>query len=130
MNWVTPVADARDAIVEALATGNAPFGLPAAQMREHGSLKMFLYEPRGIDAQPVHEQDEIYVILAGSGTFAIGVAEHSLERMPFGPGDAVFAPAGMPHRFENFTDDFSTWVVMYGPEGGEQPRDNFLAAAG
>jgi len=25
----------------------------------------------------------------------------------------------MDHRFENFTDDFATWVIFYGEEGGE-----------
>jgi hypothetical protein len=25
------------------------------------------------------------------------------------------------HRFEDFSDDFCTWVMFYGPEGGEQP---------
>jgi mannose-6-phosphate isomerase-like protein (cupin superfamily) len=37
----------------------------------------------------------------------------------FGPGDALFVPAGMKHRFENFSDDFATWIMFYGPEGGE-----------
>lgn len=119
MNWVTPVEQARNAIVEALMTGTAPFGLPAVLTREHGSLKMYLYEPRGTDPQPVHEQDEVYVVVAGSGLFAIGNDEHSLERTPFAPGDAIFAPAGAVHRFEDFSEDFSTWVVMYGPPGGE-----------
>jgi hypothetical protein len=30
--------------------------------------------------------------------------------------------AGKPHRFEDFTDDFGTWVIFYGPEGGERPH--------
>ena len=34
-------------------------------------------------------------------------------------GDVLFVPAGMEHRFENFSDDFATWVVFYGKEGGE-----------
>jgi hypothetical protein len=33
-----------------------------------------------------------------------------------------FSPAGVPHLFEDFTDDFGTWVIFYGPEGGERPR--------
>ena len=119
MNCITPIEQARGAIFEALAAGTAPFGLPAVLTREHGSLKMYLYEPRGNDPQPVHEQDEVYVVVAGSGLFAIGVDEESLERTPFAPGDAIFAPAGAVHRFEDFSDDFSTWVVMYGPPGGE-----------
>ena len=32
----------------------------------------------------------------------------------------IFVPAGIEHRFENFTDDFSTWVIFYGPAGGEK----------
>ena len=37
------------------------------------------------------------------------------QRMPEG----VVVPAGAVHRFVDFTDDFGTWVVFYGPEGGE-----------
>jgi len=31
----------------------------------------------------------------------------------------LFVPAGVEHRFEHFSEDFSTWVVFYGPRGGE-----------
>jgi len=41
-------------------------------------------------------------------------------RNTFGPGDVLLAPAGVEHRFENFTDDFVTWVIFYGPVGGEK----------
>ena len=41
------------------------------------------------------------------------------ERHPFNAGDLLFVPAGVVHRFEDFSDDFSTWVIFYGPEGGE-----------
>lgn len=37
------------------------------------------------------------------------------------PGSLLFVPALRPHRFTPFTDDFSTWVVFYGPDGGEHP---------
>jgi hypothetical protein len=43
----------------------------------------------------------------------------TLERRRFDPGDATFAPAGWSHRFEDFRDDFATWVVSWGPKGGE-----------
>ena len=42
------------------------------------------------------------------------------ERHRFGPGTVFFVPAGAEHRFENFTPDFSTWVVFWGPRGGEK----------
>lgn len=121
MDLATPLTQARIAVREALDAGSAPFGLPAAQMLEHGSLKLYFYEPRGEDRQPVHDQDEVYVVINGFGSFAVGDSEGSLQRQAFGPGDAIFVPAGSLHRFENFTDDFETWVIMYGPEGGECP---------
>lgn len=84
---------------------------------EHGTLTVKLYAPRGTDPQKPHTRDEAYVVVSGSGTFV-----HGDRRDPFGPGDFLFAAAGLPHRFEDFTDDLAVWVLFYGPEGGEQPR--------
>ncbi len=38
------------------------------------------------------------------------------------PGELPFVPAGIEHRFLDFSDDFITWVLFYGPEGGEADR--------
>ena len=70
--------------------------------------------PRGHDPQKPHTRNEVYVIAAGRGTFLSGGA-----RQDFAPGDFLFVPAGMVHRFEEFSDDFAAWVMFYGPEGGE-----------
>jgi mannose-6-phosphate isomerase-like protein (cupin superfamily) len=59
----------------------------------------------------------VYVVVRGSGEFVNGDVRHR-----FGPGDLLFVPAHVTHRFENFTDDLAVWVVFYGPEGGEVPR--------
>jgi mannose-6-phosphate isomerase-like protein (cupin superfamily) len=80
----------------------------------HGTLLLELYAPRGVDAQKPHTRDELYVIVAGRGTF---VCEG--ERTRFETGDALFAPAGAVHRFEDFSDDLAAWVMFYGAEGGE-----------
>ncbi|HEX8253757.1 MAG TPA: cupin domain-containing protein [Thermoanaerobaculia bacterium] len=82
---------------------------------EHGTLTVKLYAPRGTDPQQPHTRDEAYVVVSGSGTFV-----HGDRRNAFRPGDLLFAPAGLPHRFEDFTDDFAVWVLFYGPEGGER----------
>ena len=81
---------------------------------ERGSLELGFYKPDEIDPQQPHTQDEIYIVQSGSGYFVLGD-----ERQPFETGEALFVPAGVIHRFEDFTDDFSAWVVFYGPEGGE-----------
>ena len=46
------------------------------------------------------------------------------RRTTFGPGDCLFAAAGVVHRFVEFTDDLVVWVVFYGPDGGEGGQGN------
>ena len=81
---------------------------------EHGTLELGYYTPDGVDPQDPHDRDEVYVVKSGSGYFVV-----EDDRQPFGPGDALFVPAFVVHRFEDFTDDFAAWVVFYGPTGGE-----------
>jgi mannose-6-phosphate isomerase-like protein (cupin superfamily) len=104
-------------IAEALGRlpAQTPEQLRYATLLQHGSLSVEFYAPQGHDAQQPHTQDEVYVVVAGSGEFLNGDVRHS-----FGPGDVIFVPAGVVHRFENFSDDFQTWVIFYGPQGGEQ----------
>ncbi len=92
-------------------TGN---GRPDFTEVHFGSLRVGVYEPRGTDPQKPHDQDEIYIIETGSGVFF-----RDGERRPFKPGDLIFVPAGMEHRFEEFPDDFRAWVAFWGPKGGE-----------
>lgn len=81
---------------------------------EHGSLEIEVYAPQGTDPQKPHSRDEVYVIISGTGWFVNGSRRNRFE-----PGDLLFVPAGVAHRFEDFSSDFSTWVMFYGPEGGE-----------
>ena len=80
----------------------------------HGTLSVEIYKPEKVDKQQPHERDEIYVVIAGAGTFYLNG-----KRSSFQAGDFIFVPAFAEHRFEDFTDDFSTWVFFYGPQGGE-----------
>ena len=102
-----PLADARAAPLQP--------GRASALLLTHGSLELRYYAPRGTDPQTPHTRDEVYVVASGRGWFVRGG-----ERVPFEPGDALFVAAGVEHRFEDFTDDFATWVMFYGPEGGER----------
>ncbi len=86
-----------------------------AALFEHGTLQVEIYAPRGTDPQSPHTRDELYVVVKGSGTFVNGD-----QRIQFTEGDILFAAAGEVHRFEDFSDDFCTWVIFYGPEGGER----------
>lgn len=92
-------------------------GKEFVELFSHGSLSVEIYKPDQTDKQTPHTRDEIYVIVSGSGVFFLDG-----ERTTFSPGDVLFVPAENEHRFENFTDNFVTWVFFYGPEGGE--KDN------
>jgi mannose-6-phosphate isomerase-like protein (cupin superfamily) len=83
---------------------------------QRGTVNVKLSVPVNPNQQNPHTQDEIYVIVRGSGTLY-----HDGKRDAFGPGDLMFIAAGTEHRFEDFTDDLTVWVVFYGPEGGEIP---------
>ena len=92
-----------------------PNGERFSVLFEHGTLKLEVYAPRGTDPQQPHTRDELYIVVQGSGAFVVGT-----ERLDFGPGDALFVPAHVTHRFEDFSDDLVVWVVFYGVEGGEE----------
>jgi len=104
----------RASAAEALAKIPTPDGKRFVRIFAHGTLEVEFYAPRGEDPQKPHTRDEIYVVVTGRGTFVNGE-----ERHPFGPGDFLFVPAGVVHRFEAFSDDLALWVFFYGPEGGE-----------
>jgi mannose-6-phosphate isomerase-like protein (cupin superfamily) len=116
------VADARATPTDA--------GRSTALMLANGSMELRWFVPKQEDPQTPHDRDELYIIVSGTGVFMRAVDilpfdDASLpiqgeERVEFGPGDALFVAAGTVHRFEKFSDDFATWIVFYGPEGGER----------
>lgn len=80
----------------------------------HGTMKAGLYAPQVRDEQGPHRQDELYVVVNGSGMF-----EKNGQIQPFGPGDLIFVEAGADHRFSDFSPDFTCWAIFWGPTGGE-----------
>ena len=81
----------------------------------HGSLEIEIYKPEKTDPQQPHTRDEMYVIATGTGHFI-----NDTDKQTVCPGEVLFVPAGVEHRFVDFSDDFSTWVFFYGPERGEK----------
>ncbi|HET8692152.1 MAG TPA: cupin domain-containing protein [Steroidobacteraceae bacterium] len=106
--------DSRTWTVEEARAALAKSGADFVTLFRQGTLEVEIYRPVGVDRQKPHSKDELYVIIAGRGSFV-----HGGQRSPFQPGDTLFVRAGIPHRFEDFTPDFETWVFFYGPEGGE-----------
>ncbi len=104
-------AGRRLTVAAALARLPGPEGERFAPVLERGTLLVEIYAPRGHDPQQPHARDELYVVVEGRGEFVNGDA-----REAFGPGDVLFVPAGVVHRFENFTADLTVWVIFYGEE--------------
>lgn len=100
---------AAEALKKISASADQQYGV----VLEHASLELGYYKPQGTDTQNPHDRDEIYIVESGSGYFVV-----ESERQPFAAGDALFVPARAVHRFEDFSDDFATWVIFCGPPGG------------
>ncbi len=104
--WATDKRAARGAPI--------PEGQRSVDFMFHGTMVVKYCAPRGTDEQtPIPGAS--CTPWRGSGTFVNGERRHS-----FAAGDVLFVPAGVSHRFADLTDDFGTWVIFYGPEGGER----------
>jgi mannose-6-phosphate isomerase-like protein (cupin superfamily) len=88
---------------------------PFIELFSHGTLTIELYKPDKIDLQKPHTRDEAYIIASGSGYFLLEDKKTKVET-----GDFLFVEAHREHRFVNFSEDFSTWVLFYGPVNGEK----------
>lgn len=100
------------------ASERYPLGTPFVSALRHGSMSVELFAPGasglGRDIQQPHTQAELYVVQRGQSAFWL-----EGQRCEVQTGDVLFVPAGAEHRFENFSQDFATWVVFYGPKDGE-----------
>jgi mannose-6-phosphate isomerase-like protein (cupin superfamily) len=61
--------------------------------------------------QVPHERDELYFVAAGTGRYRV---EDKVSAV--GAGDLLFCAARVAHGFEEISDDFSVWVLFYGPK--------------
>jgi mannose-6-phosphate isomerase-like protein (cupin superfamily) len=76
---------------------------------QRSGLELEYYQPLKHDPQEPHTRDEVYFVISGRGWFVCAD-----QRFAFGPGDVLFVPAGVAHRFEDFSEDFATWAIFVG----------------
>jgi mannose-6-phosphate isomerase-like protein (cupin superfamily) len=93
-----------------------PEGRRSSEVFVDGDVEIRLYAPKGHDPQTPHDRDELYIVALGRGKFRVG------DRVePFEPGALLYVGAHEAHRFEDFSDDFATWVLFYGPVKSAPP---------
>lgn len=75
------------------------------------SIGLYVLEAGAVDRQSPHFEDEVYVVVAGRSRFSAGNQTRDV-----GPGDTIFVPAGVPHRFHDITEQLRVIVVFAPPE--------------
>ena len=96
-------------LAEALAL-KLPPDRRSAEVFVDGDLEIRFTAQPTKGPQVPHERDEFYIVATGTGRYRV---EDSVSDI--GPGDLLFAAAGAPHGFEDYSDDFAIWIVFYGP---------------
>jgi mannose-6-phosphate isomerase-like protein (cupin superfamily) len=105
-------------------TGRTGFQIPLAAARRlplpqdrasaeafvDGDIEVRFAAPSTLGMQVPHARDEFYVVATGTGRYRIEDTEVAI-----GPGDLLFAAAHAAHGFVARSDDFSEWIVFYGP---------------
>lgn len=81
----------------------------AITLYQHNTMRGVLFRPGESDTQQPHDQDEVYIVMCGSGELL-----YEDKVIPVEPGDFLFVPAGVWHRFINYTADLLLWVVFHG----------------
>jgi quercetin dioxygenase-like cupin family protein len=72
---------------------------------------VYCFEPGQEQKGHIHgEQDKVYLVLEGKGTFQVGA-----EKQILGPGDGTMAPAGEEHGVLNHTKDRLKILVFVAP---------------
>ena len=61
--------------------------------------------------QVPHQRDELYFVASGSGRYRV---EETVTAV--GAGDVLYCAARVAHGFEDISEDFSVWVLFYGPQ--------------
>jgi mannose-6-phosphate isomerase-like protein (cupin superfamily) len=78
------------------------------------SAGMYVLPAAEPDPQTPHEEDEVYVVLAGSASFTAAD-----ETIMVGPGTTIFVPAREVHRFHDVTERLEVVVVFAPPESSQ-----------
>lgn len=72
---------------------------------------VYCFEPGQEQKGHVHgEQDKVYLVLEGQGTFQVGA-----EQRVLGPGQGTMAPAGEEHGVKNHTNQRLRVLVFVAP---------------
>jgi mannose-6-phosphate isomerase-like protein (cupin superfamily) len=71
------------------------------------SAGLYVLPVGGTDPQQPHSEDEMYVVLAGRARIQVGETDFAAN-----PGDSIFVPAFLEHRFHSIKEELRVIVVF------------------
>jgi mannose-6-phosphate isomerase-like protein (cupin superfamily) len=77
--------------------------------RDSMSCGLYVLEPGADDPQEPHQEDEVYVVVAGRARLEVAGQDH-----PVAPGRVLFVARTVPHRFHDVTERLSV-LVFFAP---------------
>jgi mannose-6-phosphate isomerase-like protein (cupin superfamily) len=77
--------------------------------RDSMSCGLYVLEAGADDPQEPHQEDEVYLVLAGRARLEVAGRDH-----PVGPGSVLFVARTVPHRFHGITERLSV-LVFFAP---------------
>lgn len=80
------------------------------------SVGVYVLAAASEDRQTPHGEDEIYYVVRGRARFRNGE-----EDVPARPGDILYVPARVPHRFHSIEQEL-VLLVVFAPAEGSQPQ--------
>ncbi len=102
-----------------LLTQRQDSGRPWLEFLRVPTLSMGVYHLNAgqPDLQQPHTEDEVYYIVSGRASFRVQDQVQSVE-----PGTLLLVERGLPHRFEQISEDLTALVFFAPPEGSLQPE--------
>lgn len=77
--------------------------------RDSMSCGLYVLEPGAGDPQEPHQEDEVYVVVAGRARLSMADQDR-----PVGPGSVLFVARTVPHRFHDVSERLSA-LVFFAP---------------
>lgn len=103
-----------------LAVRRAVQGRPYLEFLRHDAMSAGLYVlPAGAtDPQQPHTEDELYSVVRGRARIRVAGEVRDVQA-----GSLVFVAAGVPHRFEDVTEELAVLVIFAPAEYARATRN-------
>jgi len=94
-------------------------GTSYAEVLSEESMRVELARYPNPEPKTPHREDELYVVLSGSGMVHVGTETYSVEE-----GDIVYVEQGLEHDFFDIDEEITALVVFTGAEESVLDRES------